>query len=646
MNLLAEGERRLAAIMFTDMVGYTTLGQKNETLSLALVEETKKLLRPIFVRHGGREVKTIGDAFLVEFANALDAVRCAYDVQRASREFNISQPSDKKIRLRVGLHLGDVVESEGDIFGDAVNVESRIESLASDGGICVTQQVFDQVGNKFELSLVPLGEKSLKNVSKPVGVYRVEMPWEGKDESVVLDRHRIAVLPFDNISPDSSDAYFADGMTEEVIATLSKIGDMSVIARTSVMRYKGSGKSVDEIGRELSVGSVLEGSVRKAGDKLRITVQLIDSRRNDHLWSETYDRELRDIFSIQSEIAQRVAESLKVQLMTEDKRKLQKEPIRNTEAYSLYLRGLQYSHEESEESEKKAVRYLERSLELDSTFAPAYLEAATLYFMFGNMGYMPPVEARDKAESLLVKALAIDPNSADVHVAMAFRCYGNFDWPGAEVHLKNAIELSPSHARARRLLALVLDVRGKLEEGISEANKSAELDPFSPGINWIKVSLLYNARKYDEAITAAHRLLDQEPDSITAHTILGYSYLMKSMTAEAILEFQKAIELARGDRTNWSLSDLAVAYARSGKKEEATKILNDFRALAERQYVPSDVIAVIHLVLGDKVQAFQWFEKAHDQRSQAWIQWLGVDPLFDDFRADQRFISFLKKVGF
>src|SRR6266705_2283073 len=241
--------------MYIDMVGYTALGQRNEFLSVALVEEQRKLVRPILVRHNGREVKTMGDAFLVEFSSALDATMCAYDIQRAAREFNFSLFPEKRIHLRVGVHLGDVVESAGDISGDAVNVASRIESLATDGGVCITRQVYDSVQNKFELGLKSLGMKSLKNVEKPMEVYKMEMPWDDSRSysPARVDTKRIAVLPFANMSPEPSDEYFADGMTEELIDRLSQLRELRVIARTSVMHYKKKEKSASEIGKELGV---------------------------------------------------------------------------------------------------------------------------------------------------------------------------------------------------------------------------------------------------------------------------------------------------------------------------------------------------------------------------------------------------------
>ena len=242
------------------------MGQRNESFSLALVEEHRRVIRPILSKHNGREVKTMGDAFFVEFPSALEAVRCAYDIQRAIRELNFSLAEDRRVQLRIGIHLGDVVDTEGDISGDAVNLASRIERFANDGGVCLTREVHSQVANKFDLPLKSLGPKDLKNVEVPVEVYRVLMPWEEETPSAgVMDRKRIAVLPFSNFSPDPSDEYFADGMTEELITRLSEIKGLRVIARTSVMAYKKKEKTISAIARELGAGSIIEGSVRKPG---------------------------------------------------------------------------------------------------------------------------------------------------------------------------------------------------------------------------------------------------------------------------------------------------------------------------------------------------------------------------------------------
>ena len=307
------GERRLSAIMFTDVVGYTSLTQKNEALALRLLQGHERLLRPIFRKHHGKEVKTVGDSFLVEFASALEAVECAGDVQNSMRELNSTLNPNERFMLRIGIHVGDVVHSRGDVYGDAVNVASRIESLAEPGSVCISQQVYDHVRTKSEVATVYLGKQQLKNVDLPVDTYRVVLPWEKKPPPAppAASSHRVAILPLTNISPDPNDEYFSDGMTEELISAVSKVGELRVISRTSVMKYKGAGKTVGEIARELNVGAVLEGSVRKAGARLRITMQLIDVKSDEHLWSQSYDRNLDDVFAIQDELAQTIVTTLR-----------------------------------------------------------------------------------------------------------------------------------------------------------------------------------------------------------------------------------------------------------------------------------------------------------------------------------------------
>src|SRR5205807_2745334 len=358
------GTRRLAAIMFTDLVGFTALSQSNETVALSVLDEQRGLLRPMFNRHGGREVKTMGDAFLVEFPSALNAVKCAYEIQKTTREFNRSLSEERRVHLRIGVHLGDIVESQGDISGDAVNIASRIESLADSGGVCLTRQVYDQVQNKFELALTSLGLKSLKNVTSSIEVYKMVMPWQatGSVSSTDRDARRIVILPFANISPDIADEYFADGMTDELIAVLSKIGSLRVVARTSAMRFKGEKATANRIGQELKVGSIIEGSVRKSKNRVRITVQLVDTQSEEQLWAETYDRDLLDIFSVQSDIAQQVASAIELRLGVRENSALLQQQTQNPEAYSLYLKGRNRWNLRSENEVNRAIKYFEEAI--------------------------------------------------------------------------------------------------------------------------------------------------------------------------------------------------------------------------------------------------------------------------------------------
>jgi len=336
---LSEGARRLAAIMFTDLVGYSSLTSLNEGHALKLLEDHRSLLQPIFAKYQGKVVKTMGDGFLVEFASVVEAVNCAVQAQDEMRQVNERRSENERVHARIGIHVGDVVHSGGDILGDAVNVAARLQPLATAGGICVTRQVIDQVQGRVQYKMNRLGVRELKNIRHPVELYTVEVP-KGLTESeeLALDPRRIAILPFANLSADPNDRYFADGMTEELISTVSRIGELSVISRTSVMRYKDTIMPIGDIGRELSAGSLLEGSVRKAGNKVRITTQLIDAKNDKHLWAQSYDRDLTDIFAIQGDIAEQVAGALKVKLLSKEKEALEQKPTGSPESYSLYLK--------------------------------------------------------------------------------------------------------------------------------------------------------------------------------------------------------------------------------------------------------------------------------------------------------------------
>src|SRR6266851_840315 len=401
--------------MFTDIVGFTLLSQRNESIALSVLDEQRELLRPIFIKHSGREVKTIGDAFLVEFPSALSAVKCAYEIQKTTRESNSSLPEERRVLLRIGVHLGDIVESQGDISGDAVNVASRIESLADGGGVCLTRQVYDQVQNKFELPLTSIGPKSLRNVSSSMEVYRMVMPWD--DARTILpsehDTRRIAILPFANISPDPSDEYFSDGMTDELIAVLSKIGGLRVVARTSAMRFKGEKATARSIGQELKVGSLVEGSVRKSKNRVRITVQLIDSQSEERLWSETYDRDLQDVFSVQTDIAQQVAGALELRLGVRESSVLQRQQTQSPEAYALYLKGRYHWNSRAESEVHKAMKYFEEAIGRDARYALAYVGLADCHSILGTYGYRRGAAVYPQAKELAEKALSLDESLAE-----------------------------------------------------------------------------------------------------------------------------------------------------------------------------------------------------------------------------------------
>jgi TolB-like protein/Tfp pilus assembly protein PilF len=641
-------QRRLAAIMFTDVVGYTLLGQKNESLSLSLLEDQRKLIRTSLNHHNGREVKTIGDAFLIEFPSALDAIKCAYDIQRTAGELNLSLTEDRRLHLRIGIHLGDVVESEGDISGDAVNVASRIGPFAENGGISLSRQIYDQVQNKFELALTSLGTKTLKNVNTPIELYKVALPWHEERISppAKLDKKRIAVLPFANISPNPSDEYFSDGMTEELIATLSRIKSLGVIARTSIIRYKGLTKPVVEIGRELNVGTVLEGSVRVAGKKLRITAQLIDAGTEEHLWSETYDRNLEDAFSIQSEIAKRIARALKVRVLQSETLRLEKKATGIPEAYSLYLKGRHSLNTRTEKGLKDAIQKFESSIKRDPKFALAYTGLADAYSILASysLEYVPPKEGFPKAKTAAEKALSLDDHLAEAHASLGLvKFYYEWDWNGAEAEFKKALELNPGYAQAHQYYADFVKSFGRFDEALEEMKKALTLDPLSYSINTGIGHVLYLSRQYDLAIDQYRKVVESDPSFVPARLWFGRPYLQKGMFKEAIEQVEEAVKLSH--ETTVSLATLAQAFAAAGRIADAKKLLDKLLTRGTEQYVPSYWIALVYTSMGNKDEAMKYLERAFLERS-SWLVWANVEPRFDSLRSDARFASLLARIGF
>ena len=631
--------------MYTDMVGYTALGQKKETLSLALVDQQRRLNRPVLRRHGGREVKTMGDAFLVEFPSALEAVRCSNDIQRAIREFNYSLPEDRRVHLRVGVHLGDVVESRGDISGDAVNVASRIEGIAEDGGVCLSRQVYDHVQNKFELPLASLGYKPLKNVGSPVEVYKMLMPWEESEEpkATRLDRKRVAVLPFANISPDPNDVYLADGMTEELITSLSGLRDLTVLGRTSVMRYKNATKTLSEIGRELSAGSLVEGSVRKAADRLRITVQLVDSQSQGHLWAQNYDRKMEDIFEIQSEIAESVTRELKVQLVESEKRRIERRPTESTEGYTLYLKGRYYWNERSLEALKKAIGYFSRSIELDPTFALGYSGLADSHLVMGFNGQAEFVPSFQKAMEFAKKALEFDPNLAEAHNVLGAAIHNlEYEYRESQSEIRRAIELNPNYSTAHQWYAQLLWFQGRFQEGEREITRALELDPLSLIINVNFGDLLYLEGKLDQAIEQCRKVAEMDPTFYPAHLSLAQCFTRKGMYEDALREADTLAEVTKGSPDGKTTK--AYVYASMGRKDESKALLKELESEFPPERLRPYGIAVVHFVLGNKDGGFEWLRKGYEERDSG-LNGMAFDHDLDGVRDDPRYLEMLGKVG-
>ncbi len=454
--------------------------------------------------------------------------------------------------------------------------------------------------------------------------------------------HSIAVLPLENLSRDPEQEYFADGMTEALITDLAKISSLRVISRTSVMRYKTTQKSVPEIAKELNVDAVVEGSVQRSGDRVRITAQLLHAPTDRHLWAESYERNMTDVLALQSEVALAIAKEIHAKVAPEEETHLINARPVNKEAYELYLKGHYYWNKRDL---KKALEYFEKAIATDSTYGLAYVGVAEVYSRFGyyKIGSMPPKQSFPRAKQALIKALQIDETNAEAHSILAFvRLFYDWDWLAAEKECKRAIELNPSNAEAHHTYSHYLIPMNRFEESLTECKRALELDPLSLIINAHLGEHYRFARESEQAITQEQKALELDQNFFLGHRFLGECYLDIGKYPEAISEIQKAISLS-GESAPL-LAVLGRAYALAENRTQALKILDELRVRSQKEYVPAESFAEIYLGLGDKDRAFEWLQKAYDERSSILV-YLNAEPMFDNVRGDPRFSELLKKIG-
>jgi len=458
-----------------------------------------------------------------------------------------------------------------------------------------------------------------------------------------LDRRRIAVLPFSNLSPDPNDEYFADGLTEELIATISKIREVSVVSRTSVMQYRKNPKPIRDVAEELQAGSILEGSVRKAGNKIRVTIQLVEAAQDKHEWSESYDRGLEDIFAIQSDISQNVAEVLKVQLFAKEKKRIQNVPTRNTDAFTLYLKGRKQLNERTQEGFNEAIRFFEEAIRLDPKYAAPYAGLADSYYLMENWSWMRPEVAFPKALEYAVKALELDDSLAEAHVSMA-TCLINTkrDLKGAEREFRRALELNPSYATGHHWYALgLLQLEGRWDEAVREITEAANLDPLSQIIALNTAKILFWAGRREEAMAQFRRAVELNPDNAFTRAEFGMAIVYMSRIDEGIAEIQEAMRIS--PEASVPRLRLALAYGLANRRTEAESLLREAEEASRHRYVPSMIISMIYAVLGEKDRAFDSLNRAV-RRGESTVDVL-TEPVFDDLRTDPRFHEILEKIG-
>jgi len=640
--------RRLAAIMFTDLAGFTRLGQRDEEAALELRREHQALMRPLFAVHGGREVKTLGDGFLVEFPSAVESVRCAVKIQSEIAERNALPSSTERIDLRIGIHVGDVVEDGSDIVGDAVNVASRLEPLADAGGICVSGAVFEQVRNKVPLPLERVGPRHLKNVEHPVEIYRVVVavgaPRSGAPAAEDPSTVRLAVLPFANLSPSPDDEFFADGLTDELISHVARLPSLRVIARTSVLRYKGSLKSIREVAQDLGVGFALEGSVRRAGRQVRITTQLIDASTEEEVWSSRYDRPLDDIFTIQDDIAGQIAGAVSGHLtklgVTTVVPFVRAPPeTADLEAYTEFLHGRKlYTEKGSEQTMRRALELFESALRRDPKFARArVLRAETLGWLGGD-GSIPYTEAVLEAKREVALALEQNDGLAEAHSALAGLLLGDDEVEAAELEARRALELNPSLTDPYRWLAQLAAGAGRIDETVRLLEAAQRLDPVDINILAFLGRAYHYAGRVPEALAHWERTKPLVPFRTNQH--LAEYYLGVGEYAKAAKAVEEMKRLRPGNL--WTETYAGILAAKTGDRESALQGAARLYARRRAGDLTDFGAGFIDYALGNTDAFLEAMEAAFRLHQLPFLE-LMYSPLFAPARSDPRLLDLLRR---
>ncbi len=508
-------DRRLTTILTADVVGYSRPMGLDESGTLsALKAHRKKLIEPKSQQFGGRTIKLMGDGALMEFASVVDAVLFAVDVQNATKEHNAEIPVERRIVYRIGINIGDIIDEGDDIYGDGVNISARLEAISDPGGVCISRNVFDQVKNKVELGFEDMGEQNVKNIVEPVQVYKVAMnsgehaeddfaPTSGA-AAVSVEKPAIAVLPFDNMSDDTEQEYFADGITEDIITELSRFQNLVVIARNSTFTYKGKATRIKDVARDLGVHYVVEGSVRKVGNRVRVTVQLIDSKTEQHVWAERYDRELTDIFEIQDEVTMAIIGALPSRLEAADIERIKRKPPQELAAYDYVLRGKTLHHHGTKEANTEALDVLNKAIEADPNYAPAYAWKACTMRQAVLRGYAAEPDAFNagRIENAEI-ALTLDENDVE---CLRILCEINMEQKElekAEQFHNRAFVLNPNDPRMLAQRGELMVWQGKPEEGAEWVHKAMQLDPLgADGFAHLLGRALRSAGQYHDAIAA------------------------------------------------------------------------------------------------------------------------------------------------
>ncbi len=585
-------QRKLTTILAADVEGYSRLMGADEEATLKTLKTYREIIDSLIAKQNGRLVGTAGDAVLVEFGSTVEAVRCAMSIQEDLAVRNAELHEDRRMRFRIGINVGDVMVEGDDLFGDGVNVAARLEGLAEPGGICISGSTFDQVKNKLSIGFEDIGLQEVKNIAEPVRAYRVSpegqqgiapsrkkesslwripaiaaavlgvvaaggiawwQPWAPDVEPASVDKMAfklpdkpsIAVLPFTNLSGDKEQEYFSDGITEDIITDLSKVSGLFVIARNSSFKFKGRSVDVRDVARDLGVGHVVEGSVRKSGSRVRITAQLIDARTGNHLWAERYDRELSDIFGVQDDVVGRIVSALAVELTDADKaRAVRRRRTVNLQAYEFVLRGRQLLTRIAGQDTEKAREYFEKAISIDPGYARAYTNLGLLYWNAWRLWGRDRAGNLTRALQIGKKAVAHDPDDAGAWTLLAVVHQFRKEHDLAEIEANKAIALEPTHAETLGNLGGYLWYAGRPREAIEYLERAVRLDPYHPSVYLTWLGGVYSwSGRYDRAITVLKRAIRREPDYIVNHVLLAAAYAHSGKDEDARAEAAEILRL-------------------------------------------------------------------------------------------------------
>ena len=533
--------RKLSAILSADVVGFSRLMEADENATIRMLDTYRLVIDELIENHRGRVFGSAGDSVIAEFASVVDAVECAVDVQRGMAARNADVPGSRRIEFRIGVNLGDVIIEGDDIYGDGVNVAARLQEIADPGGVCIAGTVFEQVGRRTDLSFDDLGEQKVKNIGRPIRAYRAQLGSHGADETSdrseplpLPDKPSIAVLPFTNMSGDPEQEYFSDGITEDIITELSRFRSLFVIARNSSFHYKGQSPKVQDVGSDLGVQYVVEGSVRKAGNRVRITALLVEAETGNHIWAERYDRELEDIFDVQDDVVGAIAVAVPGRLGEVAVERARHKPTENMTAYDYVLRG--DWHRERDYTDPNALAMYEKAIAADPRCARAYGGAAAYHSYSVWAHGIPSADAHSLARSFIEQALALDESDPRIHswAADTYIEVGEHDL--ARRHVERAFALNPNDASIMWRCGLTLAYLGDHDEALQWHQKALRVDPhFTDGLREVMFDANYMARRYDEAI-ALFRGWPSPPAHMYAELAAAYAQLDRMDEAREAIE--------------------------------------------------------------------------------------------------------------